>query len=80
MLNVLLPVCFGIVFIFLSHTIKNFFVGKVFLYLGRNTVPIMFLHKPVNDLLLGHFNYGLIMYVFIGHLLFLLNVLNELNH
>lgn len=65
-LNLLLPVIFGIVLIKLSTIINKTFIANIFIYLGKNTLSIMFLHVPINNLLLSYFNYGIIVYVLIA--------------
>lgn len=62
-LNLLLPLIFGIILIKLSTIINKTFIDNIFIFLGRNTLSIMFLHVPINSLLLSYFNYGMIVYV-----------------
>lgn len=68
-LAVLIPCAFGVVLCRAVFQIKKIrglnWVGRFFALLGKMTIPIMFMHVPLNARK-GHLGYGRIVYVLIG--------------
>lgn len=66
---VVIPCAFGIVIARAVHCINKFRATKnlrvILSFLGKNTIPIMFMHIPVNKLLTP-LNLGIILYLLFG--------------
>lgn len=67
-LNILVPSLFFLVLLrgtFWISRLTHFF-SRILALLGRITIPIMFLHVPLNELLLNFFDYSWPVYVLVG--------------
>lgn len=69
-LAIVVPCAFGVVIARLVYWMgkRKFlnWLNRRVAFLGRTTIPIMFIHAPLNTLLLEHFKYGRLFYVLIG--------------
>lgn len=66
LLNITIPLLSGYILLMISKIIENTFLGKKVLVLGRNTLPIMFLHIPINAYIMNYISYNLITYTALG--------------
>lgn len=63
-----IPVCFGVILARLVYWIEKCvpLVLSVLSYLGKFTIPIMFIHISINTILSRYFSYGRLTYIIIG--------------
>lgn len=62
-LDTLIPLMWGVLLLIISSAIKEV---KILSFIGKNTLPIMYLHISINNILMKYFHYGIIFYLLIG--------------
>lgn len=66
LLDIIIPVTFTIWIIMLSKLISYINISRSLAYIGMNTLPIMYLHLPINEVLLSYHNYGNLIFIIVG--------------
>ena len=61
LLDLLIPVSFTLMVIFISKVLVYNIIGRIFACIGRETLAIMYLHIPISYILLQHFEFGSIL-------------------
>lgn len=63
---ILIPCLFFVVLLRMMHYSANFKFMRIFSFLGRLTLPIMYIHVYLNIFLQNYVAYGVLFYTFVG--------------
>ncbi len=56
-LDIVIPTSFSLVVLDISRVLSKMPIGKCFAFIGKDTLPIMYLHIPISYLVLNHFDF-----------------------
>lgn len=65
-LDIIIPVTFTLWTLFISKYLVKLIGSNVINYIGRNTLPIMYLHVPLNAVLQQYTHYGNLAFLLVG--------------
>lgn len=66
-LSIIIPILIGYILLTLSVLLKKYHIGNILSILGKRTIPIMYLHIPLNEYFMNKLSYNsFIIYCLIG--------------